>query len=45
MKPIFWIVTLYVANKGSKVLRNVCVLSQHYTASQPRRPRLESSPP
>jgi len=25
------------------VLRNVCILPHHYTASQPRRPRLQSS--
>jgi len=24
----------------SKALRNICILSQHCTASQPRRPRL-----
>jgi hypothetical protein len=29
---------------GSKVLRNIGILPQHYTASQPRRPRLEISP-
>jgi hypothetical protein len=29
----------------SKVLPNVGILPQHYTASQPERPRLESSPP
>jgi hypothetical protein len=29
---------------GSMELRNVDTLPQHYTASQPRRPRLESSP-
>jgi hypothetical protein len=28
---------------GSMVLRNVGILPQHYTASQPRRPRLEST--
>jgi len=26
---------------GTKVLRNVGILSQHYMASQPRRPRLK----
>jgi len=30
---------------GSKVLRNVGVLPQHYAASQSRRPRFEPSPP
>jgi hypothetical protein len=30
---------------GSKVLRNIGILPQHYTASQTRRPRLKSSPP
>jgi len=30
---------------GSKVLRNGGILPQHYTASQPRRPRLKSSEP
>jgi hypothetical protein len=29
---------------GRKVLRNLMILSQHYTASQSRRPGLESSP-
>jgi len=29
----------------SMVLRNVCILPQQYTVSQPRRPRLEFSPP
>jgi len=27
-----------------KVLQNIGILSQHYIASQPRRPRLESNP-
>jgi len=31
-------------NGGSIVLRNVGILPQHYTVSQTRRPRLESSP-
>jgi len=31
-------------NGGSMVLRNVNTLPQHHTVSQPRRPRLESSP-
>jgi hypothetical protein len=30
---------------GSKALRNADILPQHYTVSQPRRPRLESSQP
>jgi hypothetical protein len=30
---------------GSEVVRNVGILAQHYTASYPRRPRLEYSPP
>jgi hypothetical protein len=30
---------------GSTDLWNVDILPQHYTASQPRRPRLEKSPP
>jgi len=30
---------------GSKVLQNVGILLQHYTLSQPRRSRLESSLP
>jgi len=28
---------------GNEALRNVGILPQHYTTSQPRRPRLESS--
>jgi hypothetical protein len=28
---------------GSMVLRNVCILPQHYTASQPWRPGLEAT--
>jgi len=28
-------------DEGRKVLRNVAILHQHYTASQPRRPRSE----
>jgi hypothetical protein len=42
---VFWVVTPCSSNDpedgGSKVLRNVDILPQHYTASQPRRPRLE----
>jgi hypothetical protein len=30
---------------GNMLFRNVGILPQHYTASQPRRPRPESSPP
>jgi len=41
---VFWVVT--PCNAGdSAVLRHVGILPQHYTASQPRRPRLESSLP
>jgi len=44
-----WIVTMCSVlveyqreDGGSKVLRNVGMLPQHYTASEPRRPRLQS---
>jgi len=37
---VLWIVT--PEDGGSMVLRNDGILPQHYTASQPRRPRLES---
>jgi len=30
---------------SNKVFQNVGIIPQHYTASQPRRPQLESSPP
>jgi len=30
---------------GSMILRNFSTLSYHYTASQPRRPQIEFSPP
>jgi len=30
---------------GSKVLQNTGILSQHYLASQPKRPQLKSSLP
>jgi hypothetical protein len=33
--------SLHPEDGGSKFLRNVGVLQQHYTASQPRRPQLE----
>jgi len=36
---------LHPEDGGSMVLRNVGILPWHYTASHPRRPRLESSPP
>jgi len=51
---VYWIVTpcgvavgyhIHPEDEGSKVLRNVGILPQHYTASQTRRPRLEFSPP
>jgi len=35
----------YTDNEGSIDLRNIGILPQYYTASQPRRPRLESPPP
>jgi hypothetical protein len=38
---VFWVVTPY--SGGRRVLRNVGILPQHYTASQPGRPRLETS--
>jgi len=34
---------LHPEDGGSVDLRNVVILPQHHTASQPRRPRLESS--
>jgi len=34
----------YPEDEGSQVLRNIGILPQHYTAPQPGRPRLESSP-
>jgi hypothetical protein len=36
---------LHSEDGGSKILRNVGILPHHYTASQPRRARLESSSP
>jgi hypothetical protein len=36
--------TLHPEDWDNDVLRNVGILPQHYTAPQPRRPRLESSP-
>jgi len=36
---------LHPEDGGSMDLRNVVILSQYYTASQPRRLRLEYSPP
>jgi len=36
--------SLHPEDGGSMVLWEVGILSQHYTASEPRRPRLESSP-
>jgi hypothetical protein len=36
---------LHLQDGGNKALRNVGILPQHYTASKPRRPRLELSPP
>jgi len=45
---VFCVVTQYNAVVGyqhtSMVLRNVGILTQHYTTSQPRRPRLEPTP-
>jgi len=38
-------VHLHPADGGSMDLRNVTILPQNYTASQPSRSRLESSPP
>jgi hypothetical protein len=43
---VFWIVTTHLhlgEDGGSKDLRNVGILPQHYITSQPRRTRLESS--
>jgi len=48
---VFWVVTPctvvagYQHFRGSMDLWNVGILPQHYTASQPRRPRLEISAP
>jgi hypothetical protein len=39
------LIPLHPENGGSMALRNVGILPQHYTASKPRRPRFESSPP
>jgi hypothetical protein len=36
---------LHPEDGSSKMLRNVSILPEHYAASQPRRPRLEASPP
>jgi hypothetical protein len=36
---------LHPKDRSSMALRNVGILPQHYTTSQPRRQRLESSPP
>jgi hypothetical protein len=36
---------LHPEDGGSRVLRNIRILPQHYAASRPRRPRLESSQP
>jgi hypothetical protein len=36
--------SLHLADGGSIGIRNVCIVLHHYTASHPRRPRLESSP-
>jgi len=48
---VFWVVTpcsvvvVYHHEEGNKTnLRNVGILPQNYTASQPRRPRFESLP-
>jgi len=38
---VFWVVAFQPEDVNSKILRNVGILPQHYTASQPRRPRLE----
>jgi hypothetical protein len=37
--------SLHPEGGSSKYLRNISILPQYYTVSQPRRPRLESSPP
>jgi hypothetical protein len=38
-------VSLHLEDGGNTILRNVGILSQHYTASQPRRTRLETENP
>jgi hypothetical protein len=40
-----WVISLHPEDGGQIVLRNVGILPQHYAASKPRRPRLESSLP
>jgi hypothetical protein len=37
--------SLHPEDGGSMVLRNVSILSQHYTASEPRTPRIQTLPP
>jgi len=38
---VFWVVTPCSVDAGRKVLHNFGILPQHYTASQPGRPRLK----
>jgi len=38
---VFWFVTPQSEDGGSKLLRNVGIIPQHYTESQRRRPLLE----
>jgi hypothetical protein len=38
---VFWFVTPQSEDGGSKLLRNVGIIPQHYTASQPRRLQFE----
>jgi len=40
---LFHFTSLHPEDEGSKVLRNGGILSHHYAASQPIRPRVESS--
>jgi len=39
------VLTMLPLSSSSQVLWNTGILPQHYTASKPRRPRYESSPP
>jgi hypothetical protein len=42
---IHYVASIFPEDECSNVLRNTDILPQHYTASKPRRLRLESSPP